>query len=327
MGATGRNSVTAIGEQADKATAATELTKLLATGNNLEDNINTVQSEALTGNRFAQDGYKTSEGPGGDIPAEVSRQTLPMILKHAIGPEQAAPDDLGAGSGPYKHTFQPGQKMDNWLTFLKFFSDDPYWELYKGSKISQLQFSLSEQSIITYTASILSLESEAGTGQPSVSPTENTGEKLFSWETTATWDAGGTDEDITGIVDEFSFTHNNNIDGEDYGLSQKRRSLDAQGGEHTIDITMQFDAAHYETLKADAKANNIIPIKLDIGMASDDTTPFLSIDYPKLKITQATANISGPDKVTVSVQASAFWDTVAGYNVAMMLTDSQDTQY
>jgi len=327
MGATGRNSVTAIGEQADKATAATTLTKLLATGNNLEDNINTVQSEALTGNRFAADGYKTSEGPGGDIPAEVSRQTLPMILKHAIGPEQAAPEDLGAGSGPYKHTFQPGQSLDNWLTFLKFFSDDPYWELYKGSKISQLQFSLSEQSIITYTASILSIESENGTGQPSVSPDENTGAKLFSWETTATWDAGGTDNDITAIVDEFSFTHNNNIDGEDYGLSQKRRSLDAQGGEHNIDITMQFSAEDYETIKSDAKENNIIPLKLDIGLASDDTTPFLTLDYPKLKITQATANISGPDKVTVSVQANAFWDTVAEYNVAMMLTDDQDTEY
>jgi hypothetical protein len=325
--ATGRNSVTAIGEQSNKETAATELTKLLATGNNLEDNINTIQSEALTGNRFAGDGYKTSEGPGGDIPAEVSRQTLPMILKHAIGPEQAEPEDLGAGSGPYKHTFQPGQKMDNWLTFLKFFSDDPYWELYKGSKISQLQFSLSEQSIITYTASILSIESENSTGQPSVSPGENTGAKLFSWETTATWDAGGTDNDITAIVDEFSFTHNNNIDGEDYGLSQKRRSLDAQGGEHNIDITMQFSAEDYETIKSDAKENNIIPLKLDIGLASDDTTPFLTLDYPKLKITQATANISGPDKVTVSVQANAFWDTVVGYNVAIMLTDDQDTEY
>jgi hypothetical protein len=327
MGATGRNSVTAIGEQADKTTAATTLTKLLATGNNLEDNVNTVQSEALTGNRFSQDGYKTSESPGGDVPAEVSRLTLPMILKHAIGAEDGAPEDLGAGTGPYKHIFKPSQNLDNWLTFLKFFSDEQYWELYKGSKISQLQFSLSEQSIITYTASVLSIESENGTGAPSVTPDENTGEKLFSWETNLIWDAGGTDKDLSSIVDEFSFTHNNNIDGEDFGLSQVRRSLDAQGSEHNIDITTQMSASDYESMKADLKANNIIPVKLEIGTASDDSSPYLTIDYPKLKLTQVQANVSGPDKVTVSAQANAFWDTVAGYNVAFELIDDQDTQY
>lgn len=328
MPAIGRNVVTTFGEQDSKGTAASTLEKLLATSNNLEDNVNTTASEALTGNRFTADNYVTSFGPGGGVDAEVSRQTLAKIIKHAIGAEDTAPEDLGAGTGPYKHIFTPDNKLTNWLTFLKYFTDASYHELYKDCKISQLTFNLTAQSIITYSLDLLSIQSENIDGAPTATINENTGEKLFSWQAKAIWKAGETEEnEITSIVDEFSFTHNNNVDDGDYGLSQERRSLDVQGSEHTNSLTTQFDKARYMDMKTDLKQNNIIPVRIEIGLASDDTSPFLAIDYPKMKLTQAQANVGGPDKVTVDLQGTALWDNTAGTNINVEIVDDQTTEY
>ncbi|MCG8514562.1 MAG: phage tail tube protein [Halanaerobiales bacterium] len=322
--AIGRNSITAFGEQDAKGTPAASMTKLLATSNSLENNVETSQSNALISNRFTEDNYVTSFGPGGDIGVEVSKETIPAIIKHTIGSEPLDPVDLGVGSGPYKHKFQPAQTIEGWLTFLKYLKDAGYHELYKDCKVNQMTFNLTSKAVITYALSILSILAESKLGVPTVTPADNVGGKLFAWDTKAVnWNGA----DIFSLINELNFTHNNNIDGDDYGLSRERRSLEVQGSEHTVNFTTKFDAAQYFSLKDDLVKNNIIPVKINIGEVSGETDPYLAIDYPKLKLTQVQANIGGPDRVTVNIQGIALWDNVQGYNVAVEIVDNQATKY
>ena len=325
--ATGRNLITAIGEQVDKDTAATSLTKLLATSNTMEGSVNVIQSNALTGNRFTDEQFTASIAAGGSIGAEMSALTIPLVTKHAIGPEEAVPEDLGAGTGPYKHKFKPAATIDDWLTVLKYFSDSGYHDLFTGCKINQKSLSLTEQAIITYTLDILGLKTISTTGVPAVTPVENNGNRQFAWETKATWNVGSTNEDYSGKLTEFTFAHNNNLDGDDYGLRQERQSLDAQGGEHTNNFTLKFDAATFADLKGDLVQGNIIPVTIGIGSANGGNDPYIAFVYPKLKLSEVSAPVNGPDKVTVSIAGRALWDNTAGCNVAVEIIDDQATQY
>lgn len=327
MSATGRNLITAIGEQADKDTAATTMQKLFATSNTMENTVNAIQSNALTGNRFTDEQFIASVAAGGSIGAEMSDLTIPLIIKHAIGPETAAPEDLGGGSGPYKHTFKPGATLGNWLTVLKYFSDAGYHDLFTGCKINQMSLSLTSQAVLTYTLDMLGIVTASTAGAPAVTPSENTGNRQFAWETAATFNVGTTDDDYTGKLTEFTFSHNNNLDGDDYGLKQERQSLDAQGGEHTNNFTLRFDAATYADLKGDLVQGNIIPVTIGVGSANAGANKYISFVYPKLKLSKVSAAVNGPDKVTVSVAAAALWDNAAGYNLAVEIIDDQSTQY
>jgi len=46
-----------------------------------------------------------------------------------------------------------------------------------------------------------------------------------------------------------------------------------------------------------------------------------------LKLQTVSAPVSGAGKITVSITATAIWDSVAGYNVAVELVDETGTQY
>lgn len=321
---TGRNSITGIGEQSAKGTIATEYTKLRVTSNSVERSITTGQSEALTGNRFTDDQFVTGHAVGGSIDAELAKSTIPIILKHAIGPEEGAPTDLGSGTGPYEHVFKPSATIDDWLSILKEFTDAAYYEEFQDCKINQMSFSLTSQSVITYTLDLLGISGSTTQGSFSGTINENAGEKLFAWDASVNMLAS----DVTADVDEYSFTHNNNLDDGDYGLSQERRSLDVQDGEHTFNLTMQFDAAQYTDMQAGMVEGNIISdLQVDIGLASDESTPFMSVVYPKVKLSQVSAPVSGGGKVTVDVQGRALWDSATGTNVEIKIADDSDTAY
>jgi hypothetical protein len=327
MGFEGRNLVTALAEQSAKDSPSDTLTKILATSNSLEKQINNVQSEALTGNRFSDNQYVSGDYGAGGIDGEVEKDMIPTIIKNSIGAEDSSPEDLGTG-GPYKHIFTPDSKLTTWLTLLKYFDSETFWELYTDAKINQLDLSVTSQAILTYTLDIVAINYSKGTTSPTETINDNTGERLFAWDSDViTYDVGTEDLDIKGILDEFSFTHNNNLDSEDYGLSKVLRTLDAQDSEHTISITAQFSASEYDIMKDDLEEGAEIPIDIGIGSANSDSDPYIKFSYPKIKLNSVQANVGGPGKVTVDIEGGAFWDSTAGYNVAVEIIDDQDTQY
>lgn len=326
---TGRNTVTAFGKQPGKGIVADELKVLSATQNTLEDEIGTGTSAALTGVPFSQHTFVNSIGCGGNVAAEISTATFPEIIKYAIGPEKEDPVEVG--DGLYKHTFIPDLKFTDWLTFLKQMKDEGYYELYKDCRINQIDFNVVGQSIITYTLAILGISSEQVDGDPEPLYTliPNDGEKLYAWDVKLIWKDGKTGEtDITGIINEFTFTNNNNLNPDKRGLGRERKALDAQGREHTVTITADFNKDVYMDIKADAKLGNHVNLRIEIGKAADGTNPFLAIEYPKLMLNQApTANISGPDEVQVNINGTADWDMTVGYNVKFEVIDDNAEKY
>jgi hypothetical protein len=325
MGATGRNTVTAIAEQASEGSDETTLDKLLATSNSLDIDVQTTKSEALTGNRFGDDSYVSGSSISGSIDSEVSQMTLPMIIKHGIGPEDATPEDVNTDASCFLHTFTPDQELPGWLTFLKWFTDEQYYEKYVDCRINQFSLTLTSQSILTYSMDIVGKSGTSDTVDPTDTVEENVGGKLFAWQAVASMD----EVDVTQQIDEFSLTHNNSIDTDDFGLSKTPRSLDAQGSEHTFNLTLQFDKAIYEGLKSDLQNGLVVPLTIDIGDYGDTSnTPILTITYPKAKLTEVSADVSGPDKITATVNGEALWDNATeDANVKFKFADDQDTMY
>lgn len=325
MGATGRSTVTAFAEQTSKGSAASILDQLRATSNSLAFSVSTTQSEALLGKRFADDQYVTGRAVGGSIDLELDTDTIAMIIKHAIGTEDAAPEDINGDSTFFRHLFTPAQnaQLAGWLTFLKYIKDDAYWERFVDCRINQLTFNLTSQAIITIGMDILGITGEHGVGEPIESINAESESKLFAWQADFLWKGGS----IKSLVDDFSFTHNNNIDGEDYGLSQTRRTLDPQNGEHTISLTTQFDAADFDAMVTDLEEGNEITLEVEIGESNGGQDPKLKLIYPKLKISDVGSPISGGGKITIDLSATALWDNTAGYNIGVELVDETSTQY
>lgn len=304
--AIGKNSITAIGEQSAKGTEAeaAKLMDLLATSNNMDSTVNYIKSEALTGNRFADESYPSSKASGGTIAVEVDDESLGLYLKHGVGEGNAVTDNMDS---TYGHNYKPDQKVDKWLTVIKNLSDDGYYEKYLDCKINSLSIQATSQAIVTASLDLLGISSSEVSG--AITTVKNTGKRLFAWETSVQIDGIAQDD----FLDEFSCQHNNNLNGDDYGLKQERRSLDAQDSEHTFKMTMQFDKTTYMDLKTDLKAGNIVPIVVTIGA--------LTITYPKAKLTEVSAPVQGGGKITVSVSGEALWDSATGTNVEFDLTN------
>ena len=305
----GANLVTAVGVQTEKGTPASDLIKLRATSNNLEATAETGQSEVLNGNRFADEQYITGYTADGSIDAEVSKETIKIILEHAIG--GSFDEETGVG------VFKPSQTLNKWLTFLKFMTDVNYHELFTDCRINQLTLNIVSRSVLTYSLDIMGIKGEAAAGPYTGNINPNTGGKLFAWDVNVVWD-----NDISSIVEELTITHNNNIDGNDYGLYRERQSLDAQDSEHTFSLTTKIDASLFADMKNDLKQGNVITgVTINIGKASDGTTPFLSIYYPKVKLTQVSAPVGSRGRITADIEAIALWDDQEDTNVIITLTE------
>ena len=322
---TGRNTVTAFAEQASKGSAASTLDQLRATSNSLAFSVSTTQSEALLGKRFTDDQYVTGKAVGGSVDLELDTDTIALLVKHAIGAEDTAPEDINADASFFRHLFSPAQdaQLAGWLTFLKYIKDDAYWERFEDCRINQLTFNLTSQAIITMGMDILGITGGHGTGVPTETINAESENKLFAWQADFLWKGGS----IKSLVDDFSFTHNNNLDGEDYGLSQTRRSLDPQDGEHTISLTTQFSASDFDAMVTDLEEGNVITLDVEIGETNGGADPILKLVYPKLKISDVGSPISGGGKITIDLSATALWDNTAGYNVGVELVDETGTQY
>lgn len=298
------NTITAVGKQTGKGVEATEFKVLCATSNSLEKDVKYVESNALTGKRFVEETYPATFAAGGSIDSEIDDITFGIILENALGVYSKTGIDPDI-----THTFKAGNQLQSWLTFLKDFSDESCHEKFLDCRVNQLSLALTSQAIMTYTADILGITSNEVDGIETV--IENTGTKLFAWQSTVSID--GTD--VTALVDDFSFQHNNGIKEDDYGLFQSRRSLDAEKGSHTFELTMQFDKTKYLDYRAKLKNGVEIPLTIDIGGK-------LIISYPKAKLEKVSAPISSGGKITVKISGNALWDKTDNTNVTIDLINS-----
>lgn len=291
--ATGRNSQTLIGQQTDKATKATDFTKLLVTSNSMLASVETMESEALTGNRFSIAEVVSKINGEGNTPVELTKEELKLLLPYA-----------GFNPDGTELIFTAGNTIDEWATVIKDFVDEGYYEEFIGCKINTFDINIVKGGFITAEVGWLSLEDNHSTTAFAGTVTElvdrNTILKAFG--TTLT--LGGTD--ITALVDEFSLSINNNLDADDRGINDiYRRDLQAQGSEITYSITAKFDKTQLDTLKNNLKDGTTSSIVVSLSEGID-------IDLHRISISDVTDSIDGPDKVTVSFNGRCFYDAVNG---------------
>jgi len=108
--AIGNNVKAYLGIQADKDTLATEIIELLPTSASMENAVDSIESEAFTGNRFTDDGAITSIYPDGDFEIELTPDQIPafLLVSGFYETSQApATQDLAADIAIDDTTFEP----------------------------------------------------------------------------------------------------------------------------------------------------------------------------------------------------------------------------
>lgn len=379
--AIGRNSQTLIGLQSDAQTAATELTKYLATSNNLNSEAESQQSEALTGERFVSDEFVTAINNGGEIGLELSKGTLPDVLKLTGLTEKVAPtkfvttvegststvnkitvkevypfakgDNIKVGTETavvkdvdyrnkvitleaplttapaaevgvtnetkFAHLFEVNKTVDAYATVIKHLTDENYHEKYIGCKVNSLDLSVAKKSYITASLNILGLRDEIVDGNPveTIKTLAADDQRLYAYGTSIF--LGG--ENYDGLVDEFNLSLSNNFDDDDRGLNDiYRRDLVAQGSELAFDFQAKFDKKKYIEIKKMMKNNTYTDLKvqLDEGVV---------IVLPKVKLTETNSPVDGTDRITVSVNGTALFDSTTATVMQVILVDKNSSQY
>ncbi|WP_027339933.1 phage tail tube protein [Halonatronum saccharophilum] len=313
--AIGENSSTYIGLQTDKDTEAAQLVKLLATSNNLKTNVDSITSDALTGNRFTEDEAVVSEDVGGDISLELTKDTLPYLLLLAGFEEKEEPVVEGEG---YRHTFTVAKQLKRWATIIKELADEDYYEVYSGCRINQLSLSVTSKAYITATASILGIKGNEVDGELELGGlSEVMDDRLIALDTTVKLE----DIDITGDLNEFSYDHNNNIKADDFPINSRyRRNLRAQSSSSSLQTSTDFNKDEFLVNKARLKDGEYLDLKLNL---TDEITFY----YPKIKINDIDAPISGPDDITVSLDANVLYDRVEGTPVKVEIISDKEDKY
>jgi hypothetical protein len=323
--AIGRNSETLIGLQTNPKEEATIFTKYLATSNSMNSEVESQQSEALTGQRFVTDEIVTSINCGGEIGLELTKDSLVPILKLAGLTEKTEPialtDDSGAATGEYLHSFTVDNNVTNSATIIKNLTDEDYYEKYIGCKINSLDLSIAKKAYITASLNVLGLEDEILTGDPKASVTvselADVDKKLYAYGTKIT--LGGAAYE--GIVDEFNLSLSNNFDDDDRGLNDiYRRDLTAQGSELTFDFQAKFDKTKYMQLKDMMKNNTYTDLKVELANG-------IVVNLPKVKLTESSSPVDGPDKITLSINGSALYDASTATVMEVSIKDLISTKY
>lgn len=379
--AIGRNSQTLIGLQSDAQTAATELTRYLATSNSLNSEAESQQSEALTGERFTSDEFVTAINNGGEVGLELTKGSLADILKISGLTEKTAPSSFittvagsdstvetisvkevyGFASGDnitvasesavvkevdfrnntitleaaltgvpatdttvtnetkFLHQFDVDKTVEAYATVIKHLTDENYHEKYIGCKVNSLDLALAKKSYITASLNILALKDEIVDGDPveTIKALADLDQRLYAYGTSIS--LGGDSYDA--LVDEFNLSLSNNFDDDDRGLNDiYRRDLVAQGSELTFDFQAKFDKSKYIEIKKMMKENiyTDLKIKLDEGLV---------ILLPKVKLTETNSPVDGADKITVSVNGTALFDSAADTVMQVVIVDQNNSQY
>ncbi|AJW76918.1 hypothetical protein X275_01355 [Marinitoga sp. 1197] len=285
MAFTGAKSSILLGLESSFATAASLKYKLPFKSESINHKIEALKSEALLGLRGTKNVAPGKESVEGSIEMEAYPNSLGVLFYLALGKSSLDTDhakivpisnteDLPSATIQVDHS---GQKM-----------------LYKGIKVNNLKFSGAVGAIPNISIEVLGVDEIIGGGTEGTI-SEPGDEPYYFKELTLFTDNLTT---FTDMYSSIEFTLNNNLDAEDYRLdgTGKRKTIDEGKFEisGTIDIIFDSTTISGEYTEYKNFTNAQLGIKLEKA-----TGEKLTIYLPKIRFTEMTHDISGPDKIVL----------------------------
>lgn len=295
-----------MGIQSAKGTEATTFRKMKTTDASLDNQINEIVSQAITGKDFAEEGLASKGTITGTLTAEASRGDMGLLFTA----EGFTKDDTGADlvfKAPEIATYP-------YLTVVQEFTDDSGVSIHKkflDVKINDLNINLNTNSYVQ--VQITPLSESSGTivsGAFSTTPTAETEESLVVKESLIT--IGGTDVkcDLTTL----SIDINNNLSGVEVLCGDTKIN---KGGKRTINISESMPTLSATEYKAElAKAEAGTPQAILVTLGTTDNKK-IEISIPKCTYSAISmGNLTGSGSSDRTLGAR--WDGTAG--TAMVVT-------
>lgn len=295
---------------------------LVAAGDGLEpvsesisQDVELIESEALTGSRTRTAGDRGNEFHAGDLELEAKYEgldvLLAMVLGTAIAPVQQGADDA------YLHEFRvQDTDLEGLFGTLVIDKQLEVWE-YPSVKVNSLTIAATAGGLTTVTANLiasnLARNTSAGTNNETTiaAITIPANRDFLLWEQLAVrmniQSAGAIADADLVYPNEFSITFNNNMVADDVS-TRFGREIEEPCPDNFLDVTGSINFGRYNTENnkfVTAHFDKVIQ-KMDViftGPLADGATNFsFKVLLPSLQIASGDVNIGGPGRVPANFE-------------------------
>jgi len=286
MGSIGNNAIIAVGKKDSKGAVPSSWEKLRARSVPINDDINFLNSEALTGNRFKSKGMAISTSVSGSLTTEGNREELRVMLPAAGFSVDTSTPDI--------EVYEVNPTIANWLDIIVHRTDELVTEKFKDVKIDSIQIDISAKSFTTIQYSVEGIDVER-----SETLTETIADPVDPRFVCLDVLVNLAGNDVTAKLRDMSIKLNNNIDKEDYPINSiSRSSLDAQSSTLEISGTIEFTKADYETYKTQLRNSESVQMVIDLDSK-------VKLTYPEFTFSEVSAPVDTPDKIRISFSGEA----------------------
>jgi len=295
---TGAQSKVLLGIESAFGNEATATYKLPVKSESLNYTVEAVRSEALLGYRAPKSLAPGQIGAEGSTDIELYPETSGVLFYLALGKSEQI-DESGTGGPIYTKITPIGVSDDLPSASIEVAHGTESFK-YLGMKVNQLRFTGSVGGIPSVSVDWVGIDEQTGT--LSQGTLKEPGDSPFYFKELILYtDEFTTSTDLYSSID---LTINNNLVTDDYRLdgTAKRKTIDAGALEITGTIDIIFDAT---TVAGEyVKYKDFTDASLGIELAKDDTNK-LQIYIARLRFSNMTHDIGGPDKITLSAEFTA----------------------
>lgn len=293
MAYTGAKSQVELGIEGTFATAATLTYTLPVKSESINYKMNPIKSEALLKTRGVKAMAVGTEGAEGGLELEAYPSSTGLLFYLALGTAVAKDPDETANSGDEYSKIAPIGVNDELPSATIQVDHAGKKMLYTGMKVNNLKFSGAVGSIPTINLDFIGVDETVGGG------TEGTltavdAEPFYFKDLKIYTDKFTTSTDMYSSI-ELSIA--NNLDDKDYRLNGtgKRKTIAANALSITGSLDILFDSSTVTGEYGKFKSFSDVKIGIELAKGTDK----ISIYLPRVKFTEMTHDISGPDKIVL----------------------------
>lgn len=319
----GNNATLQVGQQTNWSTAVAPTLQVEFTSESLQYLPNYMESDALTGARTTDRMDISGIKVEGGFDIIVNPDNIGLLLAALLGAE-ASPAAVD-GSAVYDHVFTPmSANVSSSLPKLTMVVDRIVGVLgYIGCKLDTMSLNAQTQDYLRASFGVRGYDEATDTKESLSASTK----RPFQFvDGSLTIDAGSY-ADVTS----FTMDYSNNLENDLYTLngSTKMQEIEPQKRDITFSLDTLYSTATNNTRTNAFKAGAQVALELTFTSTENVLTgkPYtLTISAPNCYITEAHPNVSGPDRITMSMSLRAVEESGVS-PVTITLRDGQSSAY
>lgn len=257
----------------------------------LQDTPNNIESQLIRQDRMRSAPQQGNRNPSGDLNLELQPNTVPILLRHALGADIA--DVATSGSGLFTHEFQGGICLPEGLTVEKnwfFCADDTNLIIrHLGCKVNQFFWGVNQEGVITARAGLISRQELPVDDPLTATPLYIDPNEPFNTFHAAFY----LDGELLTVAQSMDMTIDNNIDPNQFAIDGTPNRADIPEGDRAINGNLNVFFTP-ETYQLYLGSRNNTTYQMRVSFARDDYLIDFLFDAVKLRLQSPQTSAKGP---------------------------------